>query len=152
GTSMVAASLKWLGVSSGHNLMGPAPDNPRGFFEDIDFLNLNEAVLRATFSRWDSLEIRPLNRSAEALREPAAKLLRSRLERWPLFGLKDPRFCRLLPFWRPVFEEVGCEVSCVYAMRHPDAVAQSLAKRNGFTREKGLYLWLRYVVASFIDA
>ena len=37
GTSMVAAYLQQAGVSIGRNLIGPAPGNPRGHFEDRDF-------------------------------------------------------------------------------------------------------------------
>ena len=56
----------------------------------------------------------------------------------------------MLPFWRPVFEQAGVEVSVVHVLRHPMAVALSLRKR-GVSIERGLALWLEHVVRARED-
>jgi glycosyltransferase involved in cell wall biosynthesis len=53
---------------------------------------------------------------------------------------KDPRFCLLLPLWRP-FLEIPV---CVYVYRSPIQVAQSLNKRDGFPITLGVALWEKY--------
>ena len=63
-----------------------------------------------------------------------------------LFVLKDPRLSRLLPLWLPALERVGAAPSAVIALRHPAAVARSLAVRNGLSLETSLLLWLRHVL------
>ena len=45
GTSAITKGLEVLGVNLGDNLLPPKDDNPKGFFEDRDLVNLNERVL-----------------------------------------------------------------------------------------------------------
>ena len=65
---------------------------------------------------------------------------------WPL--LKDPRVTVLAPFWRTVLEELEIGARCVIPVRHPLAVAGSLARRNGFSLEKSALLWSAYMLAA----
>ena len=153
GTSLVANAMPCRGASLGPRAYWTAPDNPTSFAEDLDVLHLDERVLWAFGHAWD--DPRPLPEEFEnhpALQygfgRDAVALLRARLAAHPVFAIKEPRLCRLLPFWRKAFREVGCRVSVVFVVRHPMAVAASLAKRNGFTTEKGLAIWLAYVLAA----
>jgi hypothetical protein len=66
--------------------------------------------------------------------------------RKPLWGIKDPRMCRLLPLWFGILAEVGCTVSCIIITRNPYEVAHSLAHRDGFPRPKSYLLWLAHVL------
>ena len=151
GTSLVARGLTCLGAEIGPRATWSAPDNPSGFWEDLDVLALDERVL-LTFNRtWDDIEpLPPCFENHAALRHglgiDARALLRSRLAAHPLWGVKEPRMCRLLPFWRKAFEEVGCRVSVVFVVRHPLAVAASLWRRNFIRKERALKLWLRYTI------
>ena len=45
GTSIVASLLSALGVDIGQRLLPPDKGNPRGYFEDIDFLEFQRRVL-----------------------------------------------------------------------------------------------------------
>ena len=47
GTSLVASVLSMLGVSLGSTLLGADRNNPKGYFEDTDFLRLNREMLAA---------------------------------------------------------------------------------------------------------
>jgi len=44
----------------------------------------------------------------------------------PLLVLKDPRVCRLLPFWRRLLARIGVEPCALIALRDPWEVARSL--------------------------
>lgn len=157
GTSLVARSLTCLGAELGPHAEWNGPDNPLGFAEDLDVLALDEEVLLFLNTAWHAIS--PIDwtglgrdRGLAQLGSYATKLLRSRLAAHPLFALKEPRLCRLLPFWRPVFAAVGCRVSVVHVVRHPGAVARSLLRRNSLPIETGLALWLEYVRAAQHDA
>ena len=69
-----------------------------------------------------------------------------RRTRYPL--LKDPRISVLLPLWRSVLASEGLEFRCVIPIRHPLAVAGSLAKRDQFPIVKSVLLWVAYMVAA----
>lgn len=75
-------------------------------------------------------------------------MLRRELEQYPVFAIKDPRLCVLMPFWKPVLAGLGCQVSFIRVVRHPDAVAASLQRRDKMDRDKALRLWLRYTEAA----
>jgi hypothetical protein len=63
-----------------------------------------------------------------------------------LFVLKDPRICRLAPFWLPVLRDTGCRTLVILPLRHPRDVAASLEHRAGYDRDYGLLMWLRHVL------
>lgn len=132
GTSLITKSLECMGVSLGDNADWSGPDNPQGFWEDRDILAIDEAVLRRYGTTWDQPmpDTTPILSDLQAA---ATKVLGEKLRRWPLFGVKDPRMCRLLPFWKPVFERVGCEVGAVVVTRASKSISHSLMRRNGIS-------------------
>lgn len=142
GTSATAHVLAGLGVAFGDNLMPPADDNPLGFQEDLSFVALNEELVGPAHG-WYSIH----NRSHE---NHTAGWDKRAKEWWDVFksaqkpthiGLKDPRICRSLPFWKDVFEK---DIKAVHIVRNPLAVAESLRKRNDFDVQFSLALWFVY--------
>jgi lipopolysaccharide biosynthesis protein/predicted nucleic acid-binding Zn-ribbon protein len=153
GTSAITRGLQTLGVELGDKLMPPSKDNnEKGFFEDLDVNELDIALLKELGHDWYSLT--PLSTEefngpiARKFKLQAVELLRRKLDSTTLFGMKDPRFARLLPFWIDVIEHLQIKASYIVACRHPRSVAKSLAKRDGFDLEKGYYLWLDYMLSS----
>jgi hypothetical protein len=134
--------MECLGAELGTRATWSGSDNP-DFAEDQDALNINEALLETCHLRWDTPSMPTIG--SGWLATPAFDLLSGRLAVHPIFALKEPRMCRLLPFWRPVFEAVGCAVSVVEVVRHPMAVALSLAARNRIPIDRGLDLWFDHV-------
>ena len=151
GTSAVAGCLHRLGVDFGPRLMPATVDNARGFYEHIDIVNLHDRLLLALGGSWD--ETRPLppgwsldEARTGSYREELLRLLRRDLPAAPLWGIKDPRLCRLLPWWEPVWAATGTRPLFVIVRRRPGEVAASLARREGFSTAKSHLLWLLHVV------
>lgn len=156
GTSILSAALECLGVGFGSHLLGPREDNPKGFWEDEEFVDLNERLyeLGGSFSSalgFDSETVRK-NPAYPALHERMKDLLRARLDKDPLFGLKDPRMPRLMELWGAVLDELGVDVALVLPSRNPLSVAASLAKRDEFPVSKSLLLWYEHMARGLLYA
>jgi glycosyltransferase involved in cell wall biosynthesis len=153
GTSAITRALEVLGVTIGENLL-PSVDgiNAKGFFEDVDINSLNAEILRALGSDWHSLakiepeDIEVLNSGEYFLR--ATELLRKKTANTPIFGFKDPRVAKILPFWRQVFLHCQFNADFVLIVRNPLSVVRSLAKRDDLIPEKTYMLWLGHVLNS----
>lgn len=152
GTSALTQVLAAAGADLPRNVMGGDEHNERGYFEPWTIAVFNDGLLRAAGSAWDDVfafPLQPLARREErGWLERATTLFDQEygLAQWPL--LKDPRISVLAPFWRTVLEDLKVRVRCVVAVRHPLAVAGSLARRNGFPKEKSLLLWTAYMLAA----
>ncbi|MFA5924755.1 MAG: rhamnan synthesis F family protein [Methylococcaceae bacterium] len=157
GTSAITRGLQVMGVELGDRLMPPFEDNnPKGFWEDIDLNELNIEMLNAIDSDWyhlaaiGSIDVEILRKEGYFLR--AAELLRQKVGSAPIFGFKDPRVAKLLPFWKEVFSHCQFDVSYVMAMRHPLSVVKSLAKRDGIEAGQSYLLWLVHVITSLTSS
>jgi hypothetical protein len=154
GTSAVTRGLEVLGGNLGTRLRSPRTENPKGFWEDLDFNAINTDVLQSFGLEWHTLgRIDPTDLRSSRLRplmERAAAFLDEKFAANGIIGLKDPRASRILPFWDEVFERSGIAVSYVIACRNPLSVAKSLCARDGFPFIKGHVLWLEYMLCSMI--
>jgi len=131
GTSMVAGLLQLCGLYLGNNLLNGLRDNPRGHFEDKEFLGLNIEILRANKTSWR--QCKPINEVPQWLIEKMKQFV----AKWPTdraVGWKDPRACLTLKFWQQVIEPE--ELRVVLIFRPFIEVAASLKKRNKFTVQK----------------
>ena len=153
GTSAFTRVFNLLGASLPKTLMPAAADNnPRGFWESEPIWHFNDALMEERGSRWD--DWRPLDpewqRSAAAgrLGERAAAILDDELATSALFVLKDPRICRLLPFWLSVLGQVGIAAKLIYPVRNPMEIAASLRVREGFPPAKSHLLWLTHLLSA----
>lgn len=52
GTSSVAGALALLGAAPPRTLMEPGEDNPRGFWESLVLMEVNDSLLAAGASNW----------------------------------------------------------------------------------------------------
>lgn len=153
GTSAIARGLQVFGVELGDRLIPPIENNNMtGFWEDVDINALNQEMLQILGNDWHYLapiqadDIKILGQKGYFLR--AIELLRLKIGDSPVWGFKDPRLTKLLPFWKAVFGQCQLETSYVLTLRHPLSVAKSLAIRDGFDAEKSYFLWLGHVIAS----
>ena len=149
GTSSVAGLLALLGAAPPRTLMGPKPDNPKGFWESEVLMAFDDEILARAGSAWDDPE--PLDprvfvgEPGAELRRRAAEKLQEEFAGAQTIVIKDPRICRFYPFWRHVLETEGYQPFAVIPVRDPAEVAASLHGRNGMPTDKGLALWRRHV-------
>ena len=154
GTSAITRGLEVVGVQLGDSLHQADIDNPKGFWEDIDFLDINESLLAhigSAYTRVGLIDRKiPNTREIESLRLKAEQLVREKCNKNIVWGFKDPRTARLLHFWQPIFEGVGCDVGYVIASRNPISVVESLRK-HGFEPEMSFYLWLEHLIPALSE-
>lgn len=141
GTSMVAQFLHRCGVFLGPDtvLMPAADQNPEGFWEHVQVVEINDELLSLAGGGWDYPPAGPIDWN-HARFDP----VRTRAERvfadfrdHPQWGWKDPRTSLTLPFWRTVVDDLRV----VAVVRNPLEVALSLRQRNGASLAFGLALW-----------
>ena len=126
--------------------------NEKGFFEHQEILDIHEGLLKSLGSSWyDPLPLddnwwqRP---DVLMQRRRLVTVLRRDFANSRLWGVKDPRLCRLFPLWKSILAEVRCEPLCVIVTRNPHEVADSLAKRDGFSLTLGYLLWLDHMLSA----
>jgi hypothetical protein len=150
GTSAVTQLLGLAGAQLPAHVMPGDEHNAKGYFEPWRIALFNDARLRAAGGAWDDVfgfPFRPLGDDADwQARAEALFAEEYGKVRFPL--LKDPRVTVLLPLWRRAFQAFGLEPRCVIPVRHPLAVAGSLARRDGFPAEKSALLWTAYMLAA----
>ena len=145
GTSMVARLLGECGLDLGpaDELMGPQPDNPDGFFENVRFVLLSDGVFAAFGGVFDNPADFPEGWAEHSrlggLRLVARDLVAS-MSRGGAWGWKDPRCSMTLPFWQTVIPSLRV----VVCLRHPREVFRSLEKRGYGSPLPMEALWLRY--------
>ncbi len=153
GSSAIAKSLEVLGVDLGKHLMPADENNEKGYFEDIGINRLNTEILQNIGCDWYSLA--PFKNDVfegeriSSLRQKASEIIEDKLQDTNLLGIKDPRLCKLLPFWKNVFDDLELQVSYVICLRNCESIAASLFSRDGIPRVKSLYLWLTHMLPVF---
>jgi len=150
GTSVTTALLARLGFTLPHTLMPADSWNAEGYYESSKLHVFHDRLLRAAGTSWDAYtRVDPewlASDEARAMREECRELLRSEFGDAPRFVVKDPRICRLVPFWLQLLEEEGIQAKAVLVVRPPFDVARSLRARDGLRLALGALVWLRHVL------
>ena len=149
GTSLVASLLQKGGVNIGEKLLGASRGNLRGHFEDADFYEFQEKVLRErglTFLVTKEFVFEPSPVEIEEARE----LIRRREGR-PLWGWKDPRTSLFLDFWHRLLPNA----LFLFVFRHPLEVLFSLMRRGDLENLglEGMESWFVYnrMIRHFVE-
>ena len=157
GTSPVARMLNILGCALPQTLMAPHPSNEKGFWESPEIVKVNSEILvsaGSTLEEWRADEWREFDSRwyaspvAESFRARAREVLVREFGDSPLFVIKDPRLCRLLPFWIEALEAFGAQPLVVSPIRNPLDVAESLEARDGIASAIGMLMWLQHVLSA----
>lgn len=144
GTSMLSHLFQKCGMYLGESseLMPSSTDNPAGFWENLEFVTINDELLGAVGGAWDSPPSEQTDWKASnfPLISIKAEILTARMSSRRFWGWKDPRNCLTLPFWMQHFPDLKIVIS----VRHPLEVAISLHRRNSSSFQLGLALWVAY--------
>lgn len=159
GTSALARTISLLGARLPDDLVGPNEGNPHGHWEPKGIVELNDRMLADAGSDvYGILDVPAAwfsSPRAQEFTEEAAKIIGDSFQNNPLIVMKDPRTAVMLPVWTAAFAQCGYRMLHVLPLRHPDSVADSLARRHLKTIEydawpapRGQLVWLRYTLAA----
>jgi len=139
GTSATAGCLGLFGLAFGDRLLAANAANPRGFFEDLRIVGMHDSLLQALGAAWDRPEDVPPRwwrsdpRAAAMAMERLIPTLREFASMSDQFVLKDPRAALFMPLWRAACEEADVFLAVLQPRRRLEAVARSLAVREGWS-------------------
>src|SRR3954453_7059090 len=130
GTSAVANVLRQAGLFGwdAEDAMASSAENPDGYGERRDVMELNEQLLAELGGGWDSPPAEPWAQPPplDLLVEQGRRLVRNELDDRGEWFIKDPRLSLLLPWWRRVLLD---RFVVLVVFRDPSEVAWSLSVR-----------------------
>lgn len=149
GTSMVTQLCQYMGAYLGeeNELIVAAETNPDGHFENKEISRIDNDILHYCGREWYSLEGFESYYSSAQIKKAEGQLkliVQKLLEKSNIVAIKDPRISILLPVWKKILSGLDVEVQYIWVYRNPLEVAESLRKRDGYSRKHGLLLWSYY--------
>lgn len=125
-TSLVTSALASAGLAIGERLIEPGPGNLDGHFEDRDFVELHERILRGNGLGGEGYATPATIVVPAGLEAEARRLVDDRRRAGRAWGWKDPRTTLFLDFWRQRLPEAGF----LLLVRRPWEVVDSLYRRG----------------------
>jgi hypothetical protein len=149
GSSALTRVLSLCGAALPADLLGGDEDNLLGHWEPRGALELNEGFLCRYGSTWHdpTLHLQGEVAFGGELRAAYVEQIMAFLRAVPaarLLVVKEPRITGLTAFWFEAASRLGLAVRVVIAVRHPEEVVASLAKRDQACPELSTALWLKY--------
>ncbi|MGH9654289.1 MAG: sulfotransferase family protein [Bryobacteraceae bacterium] len=150
GTSALARVLSLCGASLPEPLLGANESNPRGYWEPLDALRLNDDFLFRHGATWFDPTLVLQNeivfdhREREAYIEEIRRFLDRACPNRPLLVIKEPRITAVAEFWFEGARRAGLATKIVIPVRHPEEVAASLASCGKASLALSAALWLKY--------
>ncbi|WP_434997446.1 glycosyltransferase [Vibrio scophthalmi] len=151
GTSALTKVFNILGADLPTKLLPPVENNNTlGFFEPKDISALHDKLLASADSKWDDITRFPSSwyetEDATYYQNEIIKILERDFDKSPLFVIKDPRVCRIVPFWRGILKQYAANPKFILTVRNPLEVINSLKNRDGFSAQKSVLLWLSHFI------
>ncbi|MDP1679445.1 MAG: glycosyltransferase [Candidatus Nitrotoga sp.] len=156
GTSAFARVLNLCGAFLPTKLKPPQlGNNPKGFWEPEDVVELNERILGQLGGGWGRVGF-TLPADGDLVDEfmsDARAIFAAEYGDAKTIIIKDPRIGLLAPLWHRALLAAGYRPVYVVPVRHPLEVAQSLHARGDMTIGRGLSLWQAYMarIETFTD-
>ncbi|WP_222425870.1 sulfotransferase domain-containing protein [Vreelandella titanicae] len=148
GTSAVTGVLEKLGTALPQELMPPQIHNPKGYFEGVRVMGLNDQFLEGLNSNWDDTRFSVaipdslVDKHLDAVKE----FIKKDFTYNKIFAIKDPRICITFPLWERALKELEIDLKVILPYRNPFEVARSLKSRNDFSTEKSLLMWVKHIL------
>lgn len=127
GSSATAGMLDVLGIHMGDSLLKPSSTNPKGYFENVDFVYLNDKILNSVDAAWDNPPKREELRCSIELSNDIFSFLSKHIK--PLWGLKDPRMILTFDIWKPFLNQLE-DIIYIFTWRPIQESVSSLVNRN----------------------
>ena len=103
GTSMLAQELSNSGLFLGERMMPPSLANIDGYFEDMDIVNIHDAILRCNDTSWQhskNIVFDIPNLARKKIEDISQKYTEAHTQ----WGFKDPRSALFLNIWHKTLE------------------------------------------------
>jgi len=150
GTSATARVVNLLGADLGDNLVTPGSDNPDGFWEHAEAVRINDALLEGLGRTWYDMREMPQGwqetEAAQVALGQIETLIWRDFQPDVLWAVKDPRMCLTAPVWIKALQGLDYEVDCLFVVRDPGEVVDSLHVRNDWVREPLFLMWVQYLM------
>jgi hypothetical protein len=116
GTSLTANILNHIGVNLGTNLMQADVDNPEGYYENWDFVQMNNKILSNAGGHWNyPPPLEEILEQREILKDEVKKLIeKNESELW---GWKDNRTMFTFPVYEPYLITRNLHIIITYRKR-----------------------------------
>lgn len=149
GTSLTASILQALGVHMGDWMSSASEHQPFGYFEDLDFVHLNDDLLEAAGGSWGGPPAP--ERIAQAVQDSAHRirdLVKGKQQDagGALWGFKDPRTCLTAAAYHPLLDEPRYLI----VRRDLPDVVDSLNRRSGEHPWEILHDWYWKQIGAFL--
>jgi hypothetical protein len=162
GTSALTRVLSLCGAALPAGLLGATGENPRGYWEPRAAIHLNETILRRRGSSGYDPTMRMHEEDAFDAEQDSADVAKIRkflstLPSAPLVVIKEPKLTAVSDIWFEAARLAGYDVVTAIAVRHPQEVVASLAKRadgQNYVRdspELTCAWWLKYTLLAERD-
>lgn len=143
GTSLTSSLIESAGVNVGMRLMGALPSNPKGHFENLDFVEFHERALQLQDCSQEGWTLEKTISIPQQLRDEA-KLIIEKNSTSHFWGWKDPRTTLFLDFWKDLLPQAYF----IFTYRAPWEVIDSLYRRGDkvFVQNPvhALDVWIHY--------
>lgn len=147
GTSLVTKIINMMGCDAGpeQNMIYPDIYNPKGYWENLDIVKLNDRLLYSIDCSWWKISSIDVFRAAEEEKNIFRQGFSNALSRYnpqQNWVLKDPRLLLTFPLWY----NIPSDYHIVFVNRHPLEIALSILNRNHMPLYQGLTLWEFYIL------
>ncbi len=132
GTSLIAHYLSECGLFMGWDLLGAAPSNPNGHFEDCEIFNLHQNILKRHGEMW--LLKRPFVPIIQRFDLDEARQIVYKRDAMALWGFKDPRTCLFSGLWKWACSDPRW----IVPLRHYGQCIDSIIRRAKYDYDKGI--------------
>ncbi|MBV8201492.1 MAG: glycosyltransferase [Acidobacteria bacterium] len=154
GTSYLASILAASGVAMGTRLVEADANNPRGYFEDQEFLAVNRQLMfsctedAAGHRDWGWTETEAWDEGPLAAMMGSARELLAARDNGHRWGWKDPRTTLVLDFWDELVKDAGLAPGYLLVYRSPWDVADAMQRTGAdvflSNPEYGYRIWTFY--------
>lgn len=143
GTSVVAGILHILGIDIGKKFVEADTFNPKGYFEDYDFVNLTDAIFEAAKTNyWDFPSREKLLGQKDNFDSQIRQLIKKKEKNKRIWGWKDPWINILIELFLPYLTQPYF----IVIFRNPLATAKSAVT---FTKRKQHEFWVKHPITLF---
>ncbi len=149
GSSAMTGVLSLCGAALPKPLLGANAGNPKGHFEPVEALSINDAYLAQNASAFydPSLRLQDGRLIDESERDRFVEQIAALIGTWPdedVLVVKDPRITALADYWFEAARRKGYSAKVIIMVRRPEEVVASFATRDHLSKSLSGSLWLKY--------